>query len=433
MTLETRRQGFDRTQGVDQRPFENWRVADLLPPGEVLEAVRAGGRIPILNLKNPRQTCFLACGYCDTLDRAADLSYGPGFGREKVSGFIDLLGKDYGLQAVTFCGDGEPLADWGLITHFLDQRLRLSLFTNGALLTRERAEILTWAEAIVKVKFDALDPQLFGRILLARTGEVSGKMATVIGRQPIAGIEEMVAARERWNGQPGKLIASIVVTNVNFPPGMPIEDSPLGAVLRYCRDRQIHPQVNYVEPIGGNRDRRYSIELAQVREVNRYVRGVFGLEPKHLFGENCWAMFAPILTTTGLMATGPFGMGCEFPLREQIGRLGEIRVLTGPKDLAKALADLEKFRRSEENKRAIIGELTRIKRRQGAYGLSGGDEILTGCGAGVEENYLLVYAATLFGARDYFERRVLSGINDILTGKWTVEEVTELIDQVKGT
>ena len=408
------------------------RVTRLLSPQEVLLAVREG-ETPILNLKNPHQTCPMHCGYCDEReDGEAFVPLVLDQDLKKTIEMVNLLQERHGLRAVEFCGEGEPLSDWRLISYLLEGELKLSLFTNGFFMTDERAERLTKHGAVVKLKLDALDPTIFGKILSARDLGATEKEAIERAKRVISTTEKMLAAREKLGGQIGKLVASIVVTNMNLPKGAPIGESPLGEVLRFCKENLVVPQVNFVEEAGGNLDGKYNTEEHQTRDINQYLRELFGVDPKVLAGEDCFAMFAPIITTDGLMKTGPFGMGCEFPLRESVGQLGEIRFLSEPVDLQRALFELDKFRQSQENRRAIINELERIQKREGIYRLTGTDEILPGCGAGVEENFFLVYAATLFGSDDYFQQKILPRAENILVQKWSPEEVGELVGQIEA-
>ena len=419
------------TQELAFDAFSELRVAPLLPPQEVLLAVREG-EVPILNFKNSHQTCSMDCVYCDEIEDGGGFTpLIPDSDLEKTFEIIDRLQKKHGLKAVEFYGEGEPLSDWRLISHLIDKGLRLSLFSNGIFMTDERAEQLTEYGAIVKLKLDALDPRIFGEILFARDPGATQEKKVKRAEQVIAAIEKMLVAREKLGGQIGKLVASIVVTNVNLPDGVEVEESPLGEVLRFCQENLVVPQVNFVEEAGGNRDGKCNIGEYRAGEVNQYLRELFGVDPKVLADEDCFAMFAPILTTTGMIGTGPFGMGCEFPLRESVGQLGEIQFLSEPADLQKALSKLDKFRKSRENKMAIVSELKRIQKGEGIYRLTGTDKILPGCGAGVEENWLLAYAATLLVNEDYFQQEILPRADNILVQKWSPEEVAELIRQIE--
>lgn len=384
--------------------------------------VARDGNFPTINLKTGRtgkgEGCPYVCVYCDVGDK--DGGYWQETGEDNFKTVMNNW-ADQGGKIIHWCGDGEPTTfKWfdTILDLAKEKGFTLEVFSNLSGLTPERAKKLMEIRATVKFKMDSLNPLTLGEIMT----NTQGAEAIKAGTKHLNNINMLVQARNQSDIKP-QLIASIVMSQKN--------KNHLINVLEWCSKFDIVPQIAYMEEIGSvTKTGVKALTQKETKDINFWLKIKFGIEdPKQIMGDQCEGKAAPIVIGKKIFL-GPFGMGCEFPLREHIGELNFIGEYQ--KDIGELKSAIRDFRFSQENLHATIEELIKIKNREGIYSKSGTDRILPGCGDDIEELWFLEYAATVFTSDEYFK----SFINDwVLTGehrKWTKTEVDTLINQVKN-
>jgi len=462
------------TMVVESLPI---KTRNLEARSKIFEVARTGD-FPTINLKTGRtgkgEGCPYACVYCDVGDKDG------GYWQEtNEDNFKTLMNNwaNQGGKIIHWCGDGEPTTfKWfdTILDLAKEKGFTLEVFSNLSGLTPERAKKLMEIGATVKFKLDSLNPLTLGEIITGNDNrenisftkavlnffELSPRKINKIiakglmpkvknidnptssqpninlelaedidrtetikaGTRHLNKIAMLVEARNQSDTKP-QLIASIVMSQKN--------KNHLINVLEWCSQFDIVPQIAYMEEIGSvTKTGVKALTDKETKDINFWLKIKFGLEdPKQIMGDQCEGKAAPIVIGKKIYL-GPFGMGCEFPLREHIGELNFIGEYQ--EDIRELKSTIRDFRFSQENLNAVVEELQKIKNREGIYAKSGTDEILPGCGDDIEELWLLEYAAAIFTSDEYFKNFINSWV---LTGehrKWTETEVDVLISQVKN-
>lgn len=403
---------------------------------DIFEAIRVG-RLPVINLKTGRTTspdegCPYNCLYCDSTSISARISHHfpgqEGYWQQINEEFFAELIENWAVQGgqiLHWCGDGEPTTfkffDL-LLALSRKHNFRIELFSSLAGLTASRAQALIETNTVVKFKMDSRDPLTLGQIMHPNDDQASQYHKAMITLEKI---DLLIETRNKYKSKSEQLIASIVISEMNHRRNK----HDLIEVLEWCYQHQVIPQINYMEEIGNaSQGKIQSIRQTETLAINRWLRSKFGLEPKEIMGDHCEAKAAPIIVGNKVFL-GPFGMGCEFPLREHLEELhfiGQFQI--GPKELAR---EINAFRFSRENLDAVIAELERIRDQQGIYTATGNDAVLPGCGDDIEELWFLEYVAIMFASEKYFQNfitcKVLAGKHT----KWSAGEVNALINEVR--
>jgi len=397
------------------------KTSDFKTKAEIFEAARSGV-FPIINLKTGRtgkgEGCTCNCVYCDVGDKD-----GPYWQETKEENFKTLITNwaNQGGKTIHWCGDGEPTTfKWfdTILDLAKKNNFKLEIFSNLTGLTPDRANNLMEIGATVKFKMDSRDPIILGEILTSTNNKDTAFKA---GSNLIDKIDMLVQAREKSENKP-QLVASIVMSEKNM--------HDIIKVLDWCCEFNVVPQVAYMEEIGSvTKTGIKALNEREIKIINRWLKIKFGLkDPKQIMGDQCEAKAAPILMGNRV-SLGPFGMGCEFPLREHLGELNFIGEYKN--DVGELTDTIKEFRFNKQNIQLIVEELVKIKEEKGIYSKTGTDEILPGCGDDIEELWFIEYVATIFTSDEYFK----NFINDwVLKGehrKWTKEEINSLINQVK--
>jgi MoaA/NifB/PqqE/SkfB family radical SAM enzyme len=396
------------------------KTRNLEARSKVFEVARTGD-FPTINLKTGRtgkgEGCPYACVYCDVGNKNG------GYWQEtSEDNFKTLINNwaNQGGKIIHWCGDGEPTTfKWfdTILDLAKEKGFTLEVFSNLSGLTPERAKKLMEIRATVKFKLDSRKPLTLGEIMT----NAHGPEAISVGIRHLNNIDMLVKAKNQSDTKP-QLIASIVVSKKN--------KVNLIGVLEWCCKFGVVPNIGFLEEIGSAiQTGTKALTEKETKRVNFWLKTKFGLkDPKQIMGDQCEGKTAPILIGKKIYL-GPFGMGCEFPLREHIGELnfiGEYQEDIG--ELKNAIRD---FRFSQENLTAIINELQKIRDQEGVYSKSGTDEILPGCGDDIEELWFLEYVTTLFTSDEYFKNFINNWVLKGEHRKWTETEVNDLINQVK--
>ena len=133
----------------------------------------------------PTNACNHRCRYCAYLEE--DMQLGQNMNihdsipHAKMNEIIDDL-IDMGVNAVTFSGGGEPLVYPYIVEtmHKLaDSPIKFALLTNGALLSGEKAEILSQSATWVRISMDGWDDDSYKRYRNAGDGEYTKVMNNI--------------------------------------------------------------------------------------------------------------------------------------------------------------------------------------------------------------------------------------------------------------
>ena len=399
------------------------QVLDLNLKAELSRASRED-RYPVINLKTGRtgkgEGCPCKCLYCD-VNIGNDQAYWDNITELEFKNIISQW-ADQGGKIIHWCGDGEPSV-FKYFDPLLDiakeKGVRLELFTSLAGLTEERAEKLIGINAVIKFKMDSRNPTTMGKII---SGCDIDEIATISGARLLDKINILIDARKKSENYQGQLVASIVMSQNN------IED--ISEVLEWCCQNGVIPQISYMEAIGAAvKTGIKALTEKEISDINHWLKIKYNLDPKQIMGDNCEAKSAPIIVGNKIYL-GPFGMGCEFTLREH---LGELNFIGGYRENIQEVSDsINRFRFSPKNIHAIIEELTKIRDLKGIYNQTGTDKILPGCGDDIEELWFLEYVATIFTSDKYFNNFVNKWILQGKHRKWTKDETQELINELSN-
>ncbi|MFH1358697.1 MAG: radical SAM protein [archaeon] len=161
---------MEKKDGEIQKKYGNLKIVwqheklDSLRKGEIIAPVCV--RIKPTNKCNHR--CFY-CSYDPNAETQNVLSHGfnqnDEIPREKMMEILDDF-KEIGVKALTFSGGGEPLIYPHIVETLrktLDNRIDLSIITNGQMLNGEIAELLAKAKW-VRISLDACNEETFTEI-----------------------------------------------------------------------------------------------------------------------------------------------------------------------------------------------------------------------------------------------------------------------------
>jgi len=380
--------------------------------------------LPVINLMTGRtgkgEGCPNNCSYCD----ANGNDNQPYWLNHNEVGFRSMLTDwaDQGGKIIEWCGEGEPTTfKWfdTILDVCKEKGIKLELFTALNGLTETRAKKLIDIGAIVKFKMDSRNPTTMGKILTKNSPSTN---ATSAGSTLLKNIDMLIEARNNSQNYQGQLIASIPMYQIN--------KKDIIENLDWCCQKNVAPQISYMEEIGNAKITGIKpLTEKEARVINRWLKIKYQIEPKSILGDQCQAKSAPIVAGDNIFL-GPFGMGCEYPLREHVGEKKLIGTHKG--DFQEIERLVNEFRFSQENLGAIVGELIRIRDYQGIYAKTGTDKLLPGCGDDIEELYFLEYVANNFTSDEYFFKNFIK--NWVLTDKhrkWTESEINDLINQVE--
>lgn len=404
------------------------RRHDLNQKAEIFTSARDFG-FPVINLKTGRtgkgEGCSFKCRYCDT-NKNKDQNQG-----ENKAYWLDITESEFentlnqwadqGGKVIEWCGDGETSTfKWfdNILDIVEEKGVKLEVFTNLSGLNEDRAKKLIDIGAVVKFKMDSRNPTTMGSII---TSDNTDEVTTPAGIRLFKNVDMLIDARDKSQNYKGQLVASIVMSQINY--------KDIIEVLDWCCQKNIVPQIAYMEKTGAALNTGIEILTEkQTSVINRWLKIKYQIDPKQIMGDQCQAKSAPIIEGDDIFL-GPFGMGCEFILREH---LCEKNFIGKYKDSIQEIGrSIDEFRFSQKNIHAIVEELIKIRNQEGIYNQTGTDQILPGCGDDIEELWLLEYVATTFTSDEYFkdftENWVLKGEHR----KWTKAEINELINQIQ--
>ncbi len=186
------------------------------------------GRLLSLEIEFSRR-CNYRCPYCyaasDDTDYSGELTDGEI--RSAIRQAAEL-----GARKIVILG-GEPLLYPGLeemIRFIRDLKLGVEIFTNGSLITRERAEMLFRNDCRVVVKFNTFDPEMHDRLTGRKNSLATAMRALDLLEEAGYGTAEDM------------LCATTVLTSEN------LDSAP--AMWKYLRERRILPYFEMLTPQG---------------------------------------------------------------------------------------------------------------------------------------------------------------------------------------
>lgn len=217
---------------------------------EVLKECLSGhdkGELTTLDLELTAKCTYASCIYCDSrpdvgIRHPHELNH-----RETDKLLNDA--KKLGLRWIYACGLGEPLEDTKfekLVETASKLDVRLSIFTNGILIDKKKAEWLHDNNVNLVLKLDTFKEEDFDKIL--------GKKGTA--RRIYEVIEFLLNAGYGKNCRNGytDIAFSIVPTSLN------IHD--IGNVIKFAKDNNIFPSVGELEQAGRVLNNKSYHELA---------------------------------------------------------------------------------------------------------------------------------------------------------------------------
>ena len=164
-------------------------------------------------------TCNLRCSYCYN-----DISLALPSDRLELAEIRKVIdfAKERGAQVVVHAGFGEPLLDeviWECLNYVYQQGMRLIVYTNGTLITPDKALRLFTMNAAVIIKRNAIDDQ--------KQDQMVGVHGA--GRRMWSGLQYLLSQGFRSP----RLAIDSLITEEN------IED--IKGLLRFCRSEDILP------------------------------------------------------------------------------------------------------------------------------------------------------------------------------------------------
>jgi MoaA/NifB/PqqE/SkfB family radical SAM enzyme len=216
-------------------------------------------KIATLDLELTAQCSKAHCIYCDSR---------PGVGKKEKSEIvysklekIIIAAKEYGLKWVYTCGLGEPLEDdkfLKLLELFHKLHVRISLFTNGVLISKNIAQVLYKNDVGIILKLDTFNERHFDRIL--------GKKGCA--RMIYKALDYLLeAGYGKGGGIYTNLAFSIVPTRINL--------DDIVAVIKFAKSNNIFPSIGELEHAGltlkNNKYTELSLSLDETKNLQETV------------------------------------------------------------------------------------------------------------------------------------------------------------------
>lgn len=285
---------------------------------KVLEECLSGhdrGELYTLDLELTAKCTKASCIYCDSRPEVGRRHINELNLRETTKLLTDA--KKLGLKWIYTCGLGEPLEDIrfrGLIETITEIGVRLSLFTNGILINKQKAKWLYENRVCLILKLDTFREETFDRIL-GKKG-VAQKIYSALDMLLDAGY-----AKLDENGSTD-LALSIVPTRLNF--------HDLADVITFAKENNVFPSVGELEQAGrtleGTTYKDLSIDQAEMLALKEQV--------ENLLWKNYTRPICPTIITGvhidnvgNCVVDSDTGLNCKwFLLREPAVRIiGNIR------------------------------------------------------------------------------------------------------------